>query len=207
MKTFKYLAVLIAFVCLLLIGCSDKSQLPVEPTDQNSSLSLNKKGPVVHSVGGSGLLTADGKNCGARYAAHEYADGTFDGDYEVNSANASGDPTFKINGNVISFKVYENAGPYGGKMAVFLGREKTEVFAGWYDVFFAIDNGKPGQTSDPDQVNWWLIELPSLDAQVPAWWGTAMTGMTIEEIFAMSPDDLISNLGIADCDKGNIVVK
>ena len=33
---------------------------------------------------------------------------------------------FKLNGNVISFKVYENAGDYGGKMAVFLGQEKTE---------------------------------------------------------------------------------
>lgn len=207
MKTFNYLAVLVAFVSLLIIGCSDKSQLPVEPTDQNSSLSLDKKGPIVHSVGGSGLLTANYKNCGARYAAHEYADGTFDGDYEVNSAKASGDPTFKINGNVISFKVYENAGPYGGKMAVFLGQEKTEVYAGFYDVFFAIDNGKPGQTSNPDQVNWMLMELPALDFQIPAEWGSPWTGMTILDFYNMSPDEIINNLGIADCDKGNIVVK
>jgi hypothetical protein len=207
MKTFNYLAVLIACVILLLIGCSEKSQLPVEPTDQNSTLALDKKGPLVHSAVGSGLLTANDKNCGARYAAHEYADGTFDGEYEVNSANATGDPTFKINGNIISFKVYENVGPYGGKMAVFLGQEKTEVYAGFYDVFFAVDNGKPGQTTAPDQVNWILMELPSLDFQIPAEWGSPWTGMTILDFYNMNADDIINNLGIADCDKGNITVE
>ena len=207
MKKLQFILVLISFMGLILIGCSDKLQSPVEPTDQGSAVSLDKKGPVVHSVGGSGLITADGKNAGARYAAHEYADGTFDGEYEVNSANATGDPTFKINGNVISFKVYENAGPYGGNMAVFLGQEKTEVYAGFYDVFFAIDNGKPGQTTAPDQVNWILLELPSQDFVMPDDWGPPWAGKTIIDFYNMSPDDIINNLGIADCDKGNIVVK
>jgi hypothetical protein len=211
MKTTKIFFVLIAFMGLLFVSCSDNSLSPVSPTDQakvgNSVTSLDKNGPVVHSVNGSGLLTFQGKNCGARYAAHEYADGTFDGEYEVNSANATGDPTFKINGNIISFKVYENAGPYEGKMAVFLGQEKTEVYAGFYDVFFAIDNGKPGQTTAPDQVNGMLMELPSLDFEIPAEWDSPWTGMTILDFYNMSPDDIINNLGIADCDKGNITVK
>ena len=207
MKKFQFVLVLISFMGLILIGCSDKLQSPVEPTDQGSTVSLDKKGPVVHSVNGSGLFFFDGKNAGARYAANEYADGTFDGEYEVNSANATGDPTFKINGNVISFKVYENAGPYGGNMAVFLGQEKTEVYAGFYDVFFAIDNGKPGQSSSPDQVNGILIELPSLDFQIPAEWGSPWTGMTILDFYNMGPDELINNLYVADCDKGNITVK
>ena len=211
MKTTKIFFVLIAFMGLLFVSCSDNSLSPVSPTDQakvgSSVTNLDKNGPVVHSVVGSGLITANDKNCGARYAAHEYADGTFDGEYEVNSANATGDPTFKINGNIISFKVYENAGPYEGKMAVFLGQEKTEVYAGFYDVFFAIDNGKPGQTTAPDQVNWMLMELPSLDFEIPAEWGSPWTGMTILDFYNMSPDDIINNLGIADCDKGNITVK
>ena len=81
MKTLQCLIVLIAFVGLSLIGCTDKSQSPVGPADQNSAVSLDKKGPVVHSVNGSGLLFLDGKKLGARYAAHEFADGTFDGEY------------------------------------------------------------------------------------------------------------------------------
>jgi hypothetical protein len=206
MKTTKILLV------LLFLGCSDNTFSPVSPTDQakvgSSATSLDKKGPLVHSVEGSGLLTLfEGKNLGARYAAHEFADGTFNGEYEINSANATGDPTFKINGNVLSFKVYEDVGDYGGKMAVFYGQEKTEIFAGYYDVFFAIDNGKPGQTTAPDQVNNWLIELPSEDFQIPADWGTPWTGMTILDFYAMSPDDLINNLGVLDCDKGNVTVK
>jgi hypothetical protein len=212
MKTTKIFFVLIAFMWLLFISCSDNSLSPVSPTDQakvgSTVTSVDKKGPLVHSVEGSGLLTSfEGKNLGARYTAHEYADGTFDGEYEINCANATGDPTYRINGRVLSFKVYENAGQYGGKIAVFLGQEKTEVYAGFYDVFFAIDNGKPGQTSTPDQVNWFLMELPSEDFQIPAEWGTPWTGLTILDFYNMSFDELIDNFGTADCDKGNITIK
>ena len=37
-------------------------------------------------------------------------------------------------------------------------------------MFFAIDNGKPGQTTSPDQVNGILMELPSEDFQIPQEW-------------------------------------
>lgn len=142
-----------------------------------------------------------GKNLGARYSAHEYADGTFDGEYEINSANATGDPTMKANGKVLKFKIYEGAGQYGGKMAVFLGQEKTNVYAGCFDPFFAIDNGTPGQSSSPDQVNHALVTWPGLDSQIMD------TGLTIEDIYAMSPADIINLLGTMDCDKGNITVE
>lgn len=193
MKTFHFVIAIIAFG-FLFIGCSE---LPVEPTDQIGS--LDKQGPVVHSVEGAGLIFYEGKNLGARYTAHEFADGTFDGEYEINGANATGDPTFKWNGDVLSFLVYENAGEYSGEMAVFFGQEKTGLYAGWYDVFFAIDNGKPGQTSDPDQVNFYVVSLESLTATA--------AGMTIEEWSNLSPEVLISYLGTLDCDHGNITVK
>ena len=92
-------------------------------------------------------------------------------------------------------------------MAVFLGQEKTEIFAGFYDVFFAIDNGKPGQTTSPDQVNWILLELPSQDFVMPDDWGQPWAGKTIMDFYNMSPDEIIENLGIVDCDKGNVTVK
>lgn len=194
MKTFYAAIILIAFAGILFGGCTES---PVSPVDQN--VSLDKKGPVVHRVTGSGLLFFNGKNCGARYSAREYADGTFNGDYEINCANASGDPTFKLNGEVIYFTVYENVNEFGGKMAVFFGQEKTGPYAGWYDVFFAIDNGQPGQAPAPDQVNNALLSLPTLDY---IFWG-----MTIEEWAALSPADLITNMGIANCDQGNITVE
>jgi len=208
MKTVNGLSVLIVFVVFLLAGCTEKLQSPVAPVNsltQKTAVSLDKKGPIVHSVVGSGLLFW-GKNLGARYAAHEFADGSFNGDYEVNSANATGDPTFKWNGKVISFKIYDNAGDYGGKMAVFLGQEKG-AYAGTYDLFFAIDNGNPGQATAPDQVNETLLYFPSLDFQIPAEWGSPWTGMTILDLYNMSPEDLINNLGTLDCDKGNVTVK
>ncbi len=215
MKKLKFMLVIITFMGLILIGCSDNSQSPLEPTDQGSVVSLNKKGPVVHSVEGSGLLsTPERKNLGARYTAHEYADGTFDGEFEVNCANATGDHDFKLNGNVISFKVYEGVGQYNGNMAVFLGMEKTGIFTGVYCVFFAIDNGNPGQTSDPDQVNGILMELPSKDFQIPEEWAegpdgcpSSWVGLTILDFYNMSPEELITNLYVMDCDKGNITVK
>lgn len=200
MKSFRYLLVLYSLVGLLLISCSDKNSSPVEPTNLNSTINLDKGGPVIHRVTGAGLLFGDGKNLGARYAAKEYSDGTFDGEYEINCANATGDPTFKWNGNVLSFLVYENAGEYGGKMAVFFGQEKTHAYAGWYDVFYAIDNDQPGQTTGPDQVNYFIVCAPTLEYIFG-------NGMTIGDFYALSPADLINILGTLDCTQGNITVE
>lgn len=199
MYSFKYFIILFSFLGLLFISCSEKSSSPVEPTNQNSTIGLDKHGPIIHKVQGSGLLQYDGKLLGARYNAHEYLDESFDGEYEINCANATGDPTFKWNGNVLSFIVYENVGVYGGKMGVFLGQEKTGDYAGWYDVFFAIDNGEPGQGTGPDQVNFYIVCAPTLQY-------IFSNGMTIEDFYALSPTDLISMLGTMDCEEGNIIV-
>jgi len=194
MKTFHFIFVLAAFAGIIFLGCS---QSLVGPNDQPDS--INKKGPVIHQVQGSGLLFYDGKNLGARYNAREYADGTFDGEYEINCANATGDPTYKINGEVLSFTVYENANEFGGKLAVFFGQEKTGIYAGYYDLFFAFDNGQPGQATAPDQVNNWLLEFGTLETEI---WG-----MTIGEWLASDPEYITSTMGILDCDKGNITIE
>lgn len=203
MKTTKIFFALIVLSGLLFLSCSDNTFSPVSPTDQakvgSSATSLDKKGPIVHSVEGSGLLFWQGKNLGARYTAHEYADGSFDGEYEINCANGTGDPTFKINGNVLSFIVYENVNEFGGKMVVFYGQEKTGLYAGYYDLFFAIDNGQPGKANAPDQVNEWLFEFSSLDREI---WG-----MTIGEWLQQDAAYLMENMGTLDCDKGNITIK
>lgn len=203
MKPVKFLLVLLAFAGFSFTGCSENSLSPQQPLTtvfDNSNVSLNKKGPVLHSVEGSGLLSYNGKNLGARYTAHHYDDGSFGGEYEINGANATGDPTFKWNGRVLSFKIFENAGEFDGRLAIFLGQEKTGVFAGWYDVFFAIDNDKPGQASAPDQVNFYVVSSPTFDY-------VFHNGKTIADFYNLSPDELILTLGILNCDKGNITIK
>jgi len=195
MKASKYLVILFLFTGLLIVSCSEKSASPFE----SSVVSLEKKGPVVHLAVGAGLLFFNGNNLGSRFNGREYSDGSFDGEYEINCANATGDPTFKFNGETISFIVYENVNEFDGKMAVFFGQEKTGPYSGWYDVFFVVDNGQPGQSTVPDQVNGALLSLPTLEYE---FWG-----MTIEQWAALSPADLISNLGILNCDQGNITVE
>ena len=195
MKKFQFILVLISFMGLILIGCSDKSQSPVSPADQNSKASLDKKDPVVHYIKGANLGTYDGKNAGIRITAHEYADGSFDGEYEINAANAFKDPSGKWNGNVLNFKVYENVGEYGGNMGVILGVEKNGIWAAeatWYDVFFVIENGHGGQNTTPNQNSFYANGF--LD-QAEA-----------EDFFNLSPDDLINILLLYPADKGNIQV-
>jgi hypothetical protein len=188
MKTFHIVIAIIVFG-FLFIGCSDS---PVSPADQ--TVSLNKKGPVIHRVQGSLLLSLDEKNLGGRFTAHQYSDGSYDGDYEVNGANALGDPSFKWNGDILFLKVWENIGQYNGTMGVMGGVEKTGPYSGWYDVIFVIDNGLPGQSSAPDEginVIWMTQNL----TEAEGWWN-------------MDPYDLIEMcFGSLPAERGNVTVE
>ena len=68
MKFFKFVVVLLAFVGLSLIGCSDKSQSPIAPTDQQNSIekavitnSTFTHFPIAAPAGGDVKLTDGGK--------------------------------------------------------------------------------------------------------------------------------------------------
>lgn len=196
MKNLRFVLVIITLIGFILIGCSDNLQSPVEPTDQGSEVSLAKKGPIVHSVNGSNLFTVNDKNAGGRVTAREYADGTYDGEYEINAANSWDDKTMKWNGKVLSLKVYENIGDYGGKMAVIGGVEKTGPYAGWYEVWFVIDNGKVGQNSSPDQHSYYVgIGYDPFDL-------TEAEGM-----WNADPSVLINWLLVEPDERGNVTVK
>lgn len=189
MKTFYFAIILIAFTGILFIGCTES---PVGPTDQPDS--INKNGPVLHSVQGSLLLSLGGKTLGGRFAAHQYHDGSYDGQYEINGANALGDASFKWNGDILFLKIWEGIGSHQGTMGVMGGVEKTGPYAGWYDVIFVIDNGIPGQSSAPDEginVIWMTQDL----TQAESWWN-------------MDPYDLIDMCyGTLPAEKGNVTVK
>ncbi len=189
MKTFYFVFVLAAFAGIIFFGCS---QSPVGPNDQPDS--INKKGPVIHRVQGSLLLSLEGKTLGGRFTAHQYSDESYDGEYEVNGANALGDPTFKWNGDILFLKVWEGIGQYQGTMGVMGGVEKTGPYAGWYDVIFVIDNGIPGQSSAPDEginVIWMTQDL----TEAETWWN-----MDTYDLIAMC-------FGSLPAEKGNVTVE
>lgn len=198
MKKLNLSIVLLAISGLLVVGCSGTTQSPVEPTGrvqqvtfqansvQSPTVALDKKGPIVHKVQGSANEVYNGKNMVWTIAAHEYSDGTFGGEYEINAANALDEKLQKWNGEVKFLNVY-------GNIAVVGGVEKTGSSAGWYDVFFVIDNGKNGQATLPDQTSMYVQSLPDL-ATAQIWWNKA-------------PSELMDVLGVMPVDRGNITVE
>lgn len=185
MNTIKGAAILLAFVGLVLVSCSEKSMSPVE----SSNLSLDKKGPIVHAVQGSAHLRYEGKHISQTVSAHEYEDGTINGTYLQNAQNALNSKLQKWNGEVLFLKTYENFGEFGGTMGVIGGVETTGENAGFYDVFFVIDNGSVAS----DQTSYFVNVTPDL-AQAEIWWN-------------LPPNELVILLyGILTCENGNIRV-
>ncbi len=196
MKTLQYLLLIIASMALVAMGCSHDTSTPVAPGNERkgspaSPEALAKKGPIVHAVQGSTNGTFLGvydKNVINTYAAHQYADGSFDGQYIINAAKIAGaDKTWKWNGRVVFLKVYTDLEGFG-KFAVIGGIETTGAFAGTYELFFVIDNG-PGANAQTAHSMWVGVDEAAIIEK----------GNT-------APADLISELGIETADHGNLRV-
>jgi hypothetical protein len=196
MKKFQFILVLISFMGLILIGCADKSPSPVAPTDQSPTVSLDKKGPVVHYIKGANLGIVEGKTAGYRINAREYSDGSFDGEYEINSANAFKKlypelPPLKWNGTVLAIKVHYIE-EFKGNMGVILGLEKNGYWASQgetlYDVFFVIENNNGGNNQNSYYVDGYLDITKA------------------KEIFNLSPAELIAWQLLYPAERGNIQV-
>jgi hypothetical protein len=191
MKTLKCLIVFIGLFAFFLAGCSEKLQSPVssDNSSANATLSLDKKGPVVHAVTGSAHLRYEGKHISCTITASEFADGSIDGTYLQNAQNALGGKDQKWNGDVLFLKVYENVGQFGGKMGVVGGIEKNGVNAGWYDVFFVIDNSP----NEVNEASYYVMITPDR-AQAEGFWN-------------LGPDDLMTLLyGTLPVDNGHFTV-
>ncbi len=140
MKTLPIILLLIAGFALVLAGCSDSSSSPVAPNGQANPVStpppsLAKGGPVVHSATGSGSIFYGGKTATFAFTAHKYADGSCDGEYQLNTHYQ--DPEWgKWHGRVTSLEVYN------GNTAVIGGIETNSSFQGYYDAIVVQDNGE-----------------------------------------------------------------
>lgn len=193
----KFAAIVIVFAGLSLIGCSESSQPPVAPTNgsevlasaaepaQGSLANLNNRGVIIHMVQGSANGTYEGKNMVWTIAGHQYADGSFDGQYEINAANALGESYQKWHGKVAFLKVYGNLCVVGGA--------ETGGNAGWYDVFFFIDNGEGGNAVSPDQASLYVAVTQDL-VQAQRWWN-------------LDPEILKTSLEVCAFERGNVTIK
>src|SRR5512140_3388485 len=157
MKALSFVLLVVATVTFVLAGCSDNPSTAVTPGDRAISAptapaSLAKKGPIVHSVQGGFWFDdyGNGKKTQNTIAAHQYADGSVDGMYLINSANAMGhDKWNKWNSRVIFMKLYDNVLGYE-KFAVVGGVETTSPGKGYFEVWWLATNGPDGEDYTAD---------------------------------------------------------
>ncbi len=195
MKTLPCAILLIASTALVVPGCSKNSSLPLTPGVEGIGAptppeALSKTGPIIHAVEGStnGLyFGVYPKNIVNTFSAHQYADGSFDGQYTINCQNALNDKTLKWNARVIFLKIHSNLEGYG-KFAVIGGVETTGPYAGTYELLFVIDNG-PGANPQTAHSLW-----------------VGSDAASVVEKGNTAPADLISELGIETSDRGNLRV-
>ena len=178
MKTL-YAIVLLAFVGLAILGCSESTDQLVAPVEKASALnsgSLDKKGPVINIATGNPAFFYGGKIVVSAFNAKRYEDGSANGQYEF-WAHAF-DPTLgnKWHGKVISLNVYD------GNQAVIGGVETGQYgFPDTYDIFVVVDNGE-GINAPPDM------------RSISIYWA-----MTIEDairVWSMTPDQVISEIAM-----------
>ncbi len=177
MKTTPLVLFLLASVLFVLAGCSDNSASPVTTGELAGSgstpaLSLAKGGPVVHSATGSGSIFFGGKTATFAFTAHKYADGSCDGEYQLNSHYQ--DPEWgKWHGKVTSLEVYD------GNTAVIGGIETNSSFQGYYDAIVVQDKGE-GKNSPVDKYTCTVLWTDSREYAQQVW---AMTpNQVIDEI-------------------------
>jgi hypothetical protein len=199
MRHLSFVILLIAMVAFVLAGCSDNPSTPVTPGDQAiaasaAPASLAKKGPIVHSVQGGFWFDdyGNGKKVQNTIAAHQYADGSVDGRYLINAANAYDHQRwYNDYARVIYLRVYDNVEGYE-KFAVVGGFEPNGPSKGYYEVWWLAINGPGGKNYTADGLFF------SLDSSaVAAVWG-------------LSPADLFAIPGLSPSppiDAGSLSIK
>lgn len=181
MKALSVVLLLMASMAFVLIGCSDNSSSLVALSEQSSlgttpSPSFAKGGPVVHSASGSGSIFYGGKTATFAFTAHKYADGSCDGEYQLNSHYQ--DPEWgKWHGKVTSLEVYN------GNTAVIGGIETISSFEGFYDAIVVQDNGE-GKNGPVDKYTCTVLWTDSKEYA--------------EQVWAMPPTQVIDEI-VKEC--------
>lgn len=149
MKTL-FAFVLLAFLGLAILSCSEKTDQIVAIVEKVSTVSLDKQ---VHSATGGGVVnTLDPAigNCpvSLSFSAIQNQDGTATGSYEMHY-KLYNEKDIKIHGVVKGIKFYENVAMFWGEVTTeFL----PELSSNWKQIFVVTDNGE-GNSSIPDRMS------------------------------------------------------
>jgi hypothetical protein len=172
MKSF-YAIVLLAFVGLVILGCTDATDQVVAPIEKVSTVSLEKG--VIHSATGNLSLEmphAEPYRVHIEFNAIEHSDGSISGNMRVFDQEAG----FWINGEVIDLKV-DNGNR--AKLSCKIKKNQLEPYTHLF--FVVVDNGQ-GNGSLPDQASWIYAK-----GDTPNFPGEP----SIEEFIAMNSDEFL----------------
>ena len=207
MKTLSVGLLLVASMAFVLMGCSDKSNLPVAPSDpaiMASKLpsSLSKGQPIVHSATGACNSFFEGKVQSWGFNAKQYADGTCDGVVQIVVHSQSRDVGF-LYCNVLSLKVYNVD---GGKAAV-IGMVEVEKgpYNGSYDAFVVYDYGE-GSKAHPDMFTTYICwdKDNSLDNMKVVW--NMLPDEVVQRIVDIHPGTTRNDV-LVPVEEGNVQVR
>jgi hypothetical protein len=154
MKILSLVLLLMASLVFVLPGCTDNAAPLAGPTDQALSIQsapsgLGKGVGILHSATGSANVFFEGKPFTFAFTAHEYADLSCKGEYQI-YVHAQPPEWGKIHGTVI------------GTI------ETKSGFPGFYDAFVVVDNGE-GQKSSPDMYTTSIFWTESLSEAQAVW--------------------------------------
>jgi len=175
MKTL-YAIVLLAFVGLAILGCTESTDQVVAPVEKVSTVSLDKGDGILHSATGNLSLEmphAEPYKCHIVFNAIEHKDGSISGTARVFDQTGG----FWINGKVLDLKV-DNGNR--AKLSCRITNSQLEFFT--YLFFVAVDNGE-GKAFPPDQASWVYIV-----GDTPSWDGEP----SYEELIEMDSDEFLS---------------
>ncbi|MBE0538546.1 MAG: hypothetical protein IH620_02440 [Ignavibacterium sp.] len=149
MKIF-YAIVLLAFVGLAILGCSESTDQVIAPVEKASTVILEKD--VLHSATGGGVFNLDPSVGNTpvylSFSAIQNQDGTTNGSYEMR-LKFDEQKDLKIHGVIKGIKFY-------GNVAMFWGDVTSDFESGlssnWKQIFVVTDNGE-GNGAIPDRMS------------------------------------------------------
>lgn len=175
MKTF-YAIVLLTFVGLAILGCSESTDQLVTPVEKASTVSLEKG--IIHSATGSYLWKIDPlsgeKNTHLSFNAVLHSNGKVTGQLNGEGYIKANVYDLKVSGNIAKLSFNYVRGPLGNYYSPPV--DISEIY-GWLIV---IDNGEGSNAIGPDSVS--LIIFTD---------GSDIGNQTIAGIDAMSPEEYL----------------
>jgi hypothetical protein len=142
--------ILMVFFGLIIFACS-KEEMP-NISKETPTFNLEKNGPVIESVTGSGSLVFPNSHRTFSFTAHMYADGTVDGQWQ--RVNHSSNGQAHSHGIVTCFDIDGNHARLGGFATS--GVQSDPPFNG---VAWRVEDNGQGNNNPPDRISFQFVGL------------------------------------------------